>query len=158
LSARSPACAWIRRCTVQAIGAREVGLEVFLDADVIVPAVVLLDPFFVANSAYVRELVTALLEREGIRGFEYQVITIHDLENYLPAAREVGLAIALQGKMADVKYRWHSTAYWEFGGYLESIAPGAKRRVPWLDEIWEDVFRDFRDRFPELRGLPLPPA
>jgi hypothetical protein len=69
---------------VQAIEAHEAGLDPFFEAEAIVPVVVLLDPFFVANSAYVRELVATLLEAEGIRGFEYQVISIQDLEDYLP--------------------------------------------------------------------------
>jgi hypothetical protein len=58
--------------------------------------VVLLDNFYLANTPYVRELVAAQLQLEGIEDFDYQVIGIQDLEDYLAAARDLGLAKVLQ--------------------------------------------------------------
>lgn len=57
-----------------AIKHREPGLEQLYQADTIVPVVVLLDHFYLANTPYVRELVAEQLKQEGVEDFEYQVV------------------------------------------------------------------------------------
>jgi hypothetical protein len=55
--------------------------------------------------------------------------------------------------MSAVELRWHSNAFVEFGQYIETIAPGRRKRSPMLRHAWAELFEAFRDRFPELCGV-----
>jgi hypothetical protein len=116
------------------------GLESFSDISSFVPVVVVLDPFHGANSPPIRKLVESELRRDAIENFEYQVISVDELEPALPVLKEKGFARTLLEKInADASPGDHMRD-WSFESYMGRVAPVARgARHPLLAKYWNQV-------------------
>ena len=130
------------------------GLEQFRNREPLVPVVLLLDPFHTANSNAIRNLVGEELRSRDIGPFEYQVVSIDEIEAWLPTIKQRGLTELLCAKMADRGNPINSMAYADFDTYLRHVAGESEERK--LAEPLEDEWLAFKtyveSTFPELRS------
>jgi hypothetical protein len=137
------------------IFAKAQGLEMFAGITDVIPVILLYDAMYLANTPYIREIVEGEIRQRGIEPFEYQVISVYELERTLPAIQRVGLADLLRKKMADDKLRWHSSKFVDFITYLDNTAGVHLGHANALSRAWQRLGDHLADQFPEAHGWPV---
>jgi hypothetical protein len=112
------------------IRTRAPGLEPFYELTDLVPIVLVLDPFFLANTPLVRAIVQEELKANGVVPFDYQILHVGQVEDALPLIKRRGFANLLRAKMKETADIVNGAAYIDFDSYLDQVEPGGRASVP----------------------------
>lgn len=101
-----------------------------------------------------KQMVAAELRERGIEPFDFQVVSVEEIERSVPFLKQSGFGALRLEKMADSANPLHSCSFWELDAYLSHIGRTATNQQD--PSIWVESQRKFlnyfEDLFPELRG------
>ena len=87
-----------------------------------------LDPMYFANTPEMRRLIQEQLSTEGVESFDYQIISIGEIEDSMEVIKSHGLGALMRQKMANTVDPLRSTAFISFREFLGGLAPSGPYR------------------------------
>ena len=120
----------------------------------VIPVLITLDQFFLANSRYIRNIIEEVLDekKNKLGEFQYQICPIPEFEELCRLLSATGqhLSAALAAKIDGV----HNipgdfpTAQWDFSAWVTHVWPeGAAGQIPSHDKVYEYWFDMVMDHF-----------
>jgi len=118
--------------TKRAVLERAPGLERLHHVEQVLPILLVSEPLYLANTPLLRELVQDELKEAGLESFEFQVVSVRELEYLLPFREKMPITDLLTEKFQSPDART-----WDLGAFLrEGPDPGAGHKL--LDATLDD--------------------
>lgn len=99
--------------TQQAILGRAQGLERFQHVRQVLPILVVSEPLYLANTPFLRQLVLDDLKSVGVENFDFQIVSVPELEFVLPWRSHSSISDLLSAKFQSADVR-----SWDLGAFL----------------------------------------
>ncbi len=111
--------------TQQAILGRAQGLERFQHVRQVLPILVVSEPLYLVNTPFLRELVRDDLKSAGVENFDFQIVSVPELEFILPWRSHSSISDLLSAKFQSADAR-----SWDLAAFLrEGPDPGVGHKL-----------------------------
>lgn len=111
--------------TKKAILERAPGLERLHHVEQVLPILVVSEPLYLANTPLIRDLVRDELTNAGLKDFEFQIVSVRELEYLIPFRERTSITGLLAAKFQNPDAR-----SWDLGAFLrEGPDPGTGHKL-----------------------------